>query len=164
MIDITGHYLYVDDTEISYRITIETIIKIYSKLLKLKEYSINIFNENSKFLIYKPLDEIYKLNDEPDCGLHGWYLLRNMTLNMRNEILEELTDDESIIMFDIPKKYIKNQENDDNDDNNDVQIIIGYTNMIEQENKSYYTTLSYKDMILYPDEKIAMCFELTNLI
>ncbi len=165
MIDITGHYLCVKDTEISYRITIETIIKIYSKLLNLKEYALNIFNENSKFLIYKPLDEIYQLEKDPECGLDGWYLLRNMTFGMREELLNELTDDD-VIMMEIPKNML-NKKNDDSDTNNvfneDIQILIACTNMKEQEDKSYYTISSYKDMILYPDEKISMLFELTNL-
>ena len=163
MIDITGHYLCVNDTEISYRITIETIIKIYSKLLKLKEYAINIFNENSKFLIYKPLDEIYKLEEEPECGLDGWYLLRNMTFGMREELLNELTNDD-VIMLEIPKNMF-NKKNDENNDvfDEDIEILIACTNMKEQEDKSYYTITSYKDMVLYPSEKISMLFELTNL-
>jgi arginase family enzyme len=58
MIDITGHYLSIQDTSPAFRVTIETITKIYSKILNLKEYSINIFNENTRFLIYKPVDEL----------------------------------------------------------------------------------------------------------
>jgi arginase family enzyme len=169
MIDITGHYLCVNDTEITFRITVETIIKIYSKLLNLKEYSINIFNENSKFLIYKPLDEIYQLEDDKECGLDGWYLLRNMTFGMREELLHELNDDD-VIMMEIPKNMLnkKNDKNDKNDKNEifdeDIQILIACTNMKEQEDKSYYTITSYTDMVLYPNEKISMLFELTNLI
>jgi len=166
MIDITGHYLCVNDTEITFRITIETIIKIYSKLLNLKEYSINIFNENSKFLIYKPLDEIYQLEKDPECGLSGWYLLRNMTFGMREELLNELTNDD-VIMMEIPKNMFNDIDLNDielNDNiDEDIEILIACTNMKEQEEKSYYTITSYKDMVLYPDEKISMLFELTNL-
>ena len=43
-----------------------------------------------------------------------------------------------------------------------IEIIIGFTTMNEQNEKSYYCTKSYKDMVLYPDEKASMLFELTN--
>lgn len=157
MIDITGFQLEQDST--NYRITVDTIVKIYSKLLKLKEYSINVFNENSKFLIYKPLDEIYEENE------HGWYILRNLNLNMRNELLEEL-DGDSIMSLEIPKQlfYDNSEEFEDFEDfEEDIEIIIGSTTMNEQNEKSYYCTNSYKDMVLYPDEKSVMLFELTNL-
>jgi len=157
MIDITGFRLEQDSA--NYRITVDTIVKIYSKLLKLKEYSINVFNENSKFLIYKPLDEIYEENE------HGWYILRNLNLNMRNELLEEL-DGDSIMSLEIPKElfYDNSEEFEDFEDfEEDIEIIIGSTTMNEQNEKSYYCTNSYKDMVLYPDEKSVMLFELTNL-
>jgi len=157
MIDITGFRLEQDSA--NYRITVDTIVKIYSKLLKLKEYSINVFNENSKFLIYKPLDEIYEENE------HGWYILRNLNLNMRNELLEEL-DGDSIMSLEIPKQlfYDNSEEFEDFEDfEEDIEIIIGSTTMNEQNEKSYYCTNSYKDMVLYPDEKSVMLFELTNL-
>ena len=158
MIDITGFQLEQDSA--NYRITVDTIVKIYSKLLKLKEYSINVFNENSKFLIYKPLDEIYEENE------HGWYILRNLNLNMRNELLEEL-DGDSIMSLEIPKELFYNNskefEDFEEDFEEDIEIIIGSTTMNEQNEKSYYCTNSYKDMVLYPDEKSVMLFELTNL-
>ena len=53
--------------------------------------------------------------------------------------------------------------NDINDIDEDVEILIACTNMKEQEDKSYYNIISYKDMVLYPHEKISMLFELTNL-
>lgn len=165
MIDITGHYLCVKDTEPSYRITIETIIKIYSGLLKLKEYSLNIFNENSKFLIYKPLDEITNSNTEYDqeYDSYGWYILRNLNIQMRNEILEELIDD-SIIIMEIPMKYLSsNDKENDIIENDIIEIMIASTNMNEQNQKSFYLTKSYKDMVLYPDEKASMLFELINV-
>lgn len=163
MIDITGFQLEKDSA--NYRITVDIIVKIYSKLLKLKEYSINVFNETSKFLIYKPLNEIY---DEID---HGWYILRNLNLNMRNELLEEL-DGDSIMSLEIPKElfykdYNFQEENEKNEEDievdEDIEILIGSTTMNEQNEKSYYCTNSYKDMVLYPDEKSVMLFELTNL-
>ena len=40
--------------------------------------------------------------------------------------------------------------------------MISSTTMNEQNQKSFYLTRSYKDMVLYPDEKASMLFELTN--
>jgi arginase family enzyme len=162
MIDITGFQLTTEDSA-KYRMTVNTIVKIYSKLLKLKEYSINVFNENSKFLIYKPLDEIYEENeyDYEEETNHGWYILRNLNIHMRNELLEEL-DGDSIMSLEIPKALL-NKEEIKEEFEEDMEIIISSTTMNEQNQKSYYFTKSYKDMILYPDEKAAMLFELTNL-
>jgi arginase family enzyme len=169
MIDITGFQLTSEDSR-TYRMTVDTIIKIYSKLLKLKEYSINVFNESSKFLIYKPLDEIYQ-EDEDEYGSeetnHGWYILRNLNIHMRNELLEEL-DGETIMSISIPKILLNKDKNEEGggkeeEFEEDIEIIIASTSMNEQNQNSYYCTKSYKDMILYPDEKAAMLFELTNL-
>jgi len=162
MIDITGFQLTSEDSP-KYRMTVDTIVKIYSKLLKLKEYSINVFNENSKFLIYKPLDEIYEIDeyDSESDDTHGWYILRNLNIHMRNELLEEL-DDNSIMTLEIPKTLLNKTNEDCDEFEDDIEIIIGFTTMNEQNEKSYYCTKSYKDMVLYPDEKASMLFELTN--
>jgi len=64
-------------------------------------------------------------------------------------------------MMKIHKKILKDDDIDDIDD--DINILIGYTTIKDQEEKSYYINKSYKDMVLYPDEKIAMCFELVNV-
>ncbi len=155
MIDITGHYLSISDTSPAFRVTIETITKIYSKLLNLKEYAINIFNEHTRFLIFKPTEELCK-EEEEDNNNHGdnygWYILRNIPLSTRNELIKDL-DIDSIIMLNIPIS-------DDDDDNQD--IMISTTTIYEQNEKCYYTAKSYKDCTLYPYEKMAMCFELIN--
>lgn len=145
MIDIVGHYLSIKDTEPAFRITIETITKIYSKILNLKQYSINIFNEHTRFLIYKPIDELCIETDDIGDN-YGWYILRNVPLDMKNDILSRI-DNDSIIILDI-------------EDN--VQIMVSSTTIYEQNEKCYYTATSCKDCTLYPDEKMAMMFELVN--
>jgi len=151
MIDITGHYLSIQDTSPAFRVTIETITKIYSKILNLKEYSINIFNENTRFIIYKPVDEICEETDESIGDNYGWYILRNVPMDFKNDLLKEI-DNDSITIIDIP---------DENEDE-EIQVMISSTTILEQNDKCYYTATGYKDCTLYPDEKMAMAFELIN--
>jgi hypothetical protein len=112
-----------------------------------------VFDEESRFLIFKPLEEIY----DEKYGF-GWYILRNINKNMQNEILSILKPD-NIIMIDIPNDNIND---DDDDDNINKHIMISSTNINEQNEKCYYLSESYKDCCLYPDEKLSMCFELVN--
>ncbi len=149
MIDITGHYLSLADTSPAFRVTIETITKIYSNILNLKEYSINIFNENTRFLIYKPVDEICEETEESIGDNYGWYILRNVPMDFKNDLLKQI-DNDSITIIDIP------------DEDEEIQVMISSTTILEQNDKCYYTATSYKDCTLYPDEKMAMAFELIN--
>lgn len=163
MIDITGHYLSVADTEASFRITIETITKIYSKICNMKEYAINIYNENTRFMIYKPVDELclenqFDCNDDNDSKVvdidyigdnYGWYMLRNVPNNIKDDLMREI-DNDTIKIISI------------NDGDNEIDIMVSSTTMSEQNEKCYYTATSYKDCTLYPDEKMAMMFELVN--
>jgi hypothetical protein len=139
MIDIVGY-----DNKENLKLNL-LINKIYLTLTKQKNTKINVFDENSRFLIYKPLSEIYE--KEYDIG---WYLLRNIPQSMNDELLHSIELD-SIIMLEIP-----------DDDNNFVEIMISSTNITEQNNKCYYISESYKDCCLYPDEKMAMCFEMIS--
>jgi arginase family enzyme len=151
MIDITGHYLSIEDTTPAFRITIETITKIYSKILNLKEYSINIFNEHTRFLIFKPVDELCEEKEDSIGDNYGWYILRNVPMDYKNELLKEI-DNDKITIIDIPSS----------NENEEIEIMISSTTIIEQNDKCYYTSSSYKDCTLYPDEKMAMAFELIN--
>jgi hypothetical protein len=139
MIDIIG---YENKENIKLKLLIN---KIYLTLTNQQNTKINMFDENSRFLIFKPIDEIYE--KEYDIG---WYLLRNIPQTMKDELLNSIEID-SIIMLEIM-----------DDDNNDVEVMISSTTIEEQNNKCYYVSESYKDCCLYPDEKIAMGFELLN--
>lgn len=149
MIDITGHYLSIDDTTPAFRVTIETITKIYSKILNLKEYSINIFNEHTRFLIFKPVDELCEEKEDSIGDNYGWYILRDVPMNFKNELLKEI-DNDKITIIDMPYE------------DTEIQVMISSTTILEQNDKCYYTSTSYKDCTLYPDEKMAMAFELIN--
>ena len=150
LLDITGHYLQ-DIKNILNRITIETIQQIYGKIFKLKESSLNIFNEQTKFLIYREITSKEYDNEEED---YGWYILMGIDLKLRDEILESIED--RIILLTIPKI--------DNDDciDEDVDVMIMSTTMAEQNEMCYYTTTDINDGVLYPEEKVAMMFELLN--
>lgn len=163
MIDITGHYLSLEDTNPAFRVTIETITKIYSKIFDMKEYAINIYNEHTKFLIFKPVAELCvekeNINDDYDDIIdinligdnYGWYILRNIPKEYKEKIFKEIEND-SIKIITI----------NDNDTNNDIDIMVTSTTINEQNDKCYYTAKSYTDCTLYPDEKMSMMFELIN--
>jgi hypothetical protein len=77
-------------------------------------------------------------------------LLRNIPNDMKNEILNSIEND-SMIVLNIPNI-------DDNNDNSEDEVLISSTNILEQNEKCYYVSETYKDCCLYPDEKMAMCF------
>ena len=157
LLDITGHYLQ-DTKDILNRITIETIQQIYGKIFNLQESSLNIFNEESTFLIYKQINT----ND------HGWCILRGIDLKLRNEILETIED--RIILLTIPltnndelEDALEDELADEVDDVlEDVDVMIMATTMAEQNAMCYYSSSDINDGILYPEEKSAMMFELLN--
>jgi arginase family enzyme len=150
LLDIVGHY-FKNTVDISTRITIETIQQIYGKIFKLQESSLNIFNEHSKFLIYRPLAE----------ENHGWYILRGIDLKLRDEILSSIEDNISLIT--IPNEHDEDDGDYDNKDGEgDVDVLITATSIAEQDEVSYYATVDINDCVLYPEEKSSMLFELLN--
>ncbi len=145
-LDITGYDLRIDDTKIPFRVTCETVNIIIKNLFNIKEKKINIFNENTRFLIWRSIND----NDL------GWNILRNVPLELRIKLLEKL-DEDDIITFTIPR--------DSNDEEDYEDVYISSTTMAEQETKSYALLdedQDYTSCILYPEEKISMLFELLN--
>lgn len=146
MIDIVG---YNDNNDNNDSIKLRLLInKIYLTLTNQKNTKVNVFDENSRFLIFKPMSEIY----DKEYGV-GWYLLRNIPNDMKNEILNSIEND-SMIVLNIPNI----DDNNDNSDNSEDEVLISSTNILEQNEKCYYVSETYKDCCLYPDEKMAMCF------
>lgn len=144
-IDITGYnFGSIDDEKqhkISNQMTVNTIETIITNIIDIKCKSINIFNEDSKFLIWRKIDDIDQI---------GWYILRCMTLEQREEIIKNIDDDQIII---IPI-------DDDDDEKNSFDALITVTTLKEQQTKSYYTASSYSECCLFPGEKLNMMFEL----
>jgi hypothetical protein len=132
---------------IEYRLS-EKNIKLSSELCKMcisevfdiKEKKINIFNEDSPFIIYRPMDQT-----DPNVDI-GWYILRGVDFETREGLLKNIKDDQ-IISHSI-----------DTDD-----FLITKTTVNEQNEKSYYLAKTINDTTLFPSEKEVMLFELINL-
>lgn len=155
-LDIVNYFLINDDKSIVNRIQAETIQKIYGTLLKLSTKSFNVFNEHSKFLIFKPVEEI---DDDNNDNNIGWYIMRGINnIEQREEIMSKIIDDQ-IIMVKI--------DDDISDDNNEIKeekyIYVTTTTIYDQNEFSYYSTDTFLDKRLYPDEKVDMMFELVNV-
>ncbi len=139
-IDITGyHFGNANDRKIhhvSNMLTIKTIDTIINSFIDLKQKTINIFDEDSKFLIFKLLTD-----DDPI----GWVMIRNMTIQEKEKYMKQIGDGEiKIIQI----------------DDNGSMAYITVTSMRKQQEKSYYTSKSVYDCCLFPEEKKNMMFEL----
>lgn len=144
-VDVTGYnFGPIKDKEkhhVANMLTVKTIEMITSSLICLKQKSINVFNEESRFLIWKRID---------DEDLLGWLILRGMSLQEREEMITQIGDDR-IITVPVP-----------DDDGEVYDAFVTVTTMKEQQEKSYYMAESVYDCCLYPGEKLNMMFELLN--
>lgn len=120
-------------------ITVKTISLIVTSIIPLDQKSINLFNEESKFLIWRRVDD-------PDPI--GWHILRNMELSQREEIIKAVGDKIETIPI--------------QDDDESYYALIAVTTIKEQREKSYYVSKSLNDMCLTPNEKVSMLYELLN--
>lgn len=130
------------DQYIAKKTTGEIIKKFLISAFELKEKAINIFTEDSKFLIYRPADQ-----DDNEFTDVGWYILRTekMSHSEKDKIIKSI-DDETIITIDIDGQ----------------DYLVAKTSIADQQNKSFYTARDVKDMCLLPSEKINMVFDLIN--
>ncbi|QKF93691.1 arginase-like protein [Fadolivirus algeromassiliense] len=127
------------------RITRETIRYILSNTFDIKEKSINIFTEDSQFLIYRPLEQ-----DDPYVDI-GWYILRGLTIKQKEELIKQIPDD-TIITLEIEGDTETEQGT----------YLVTKTTLNEQNEKSYAIAETISDTTLFPQEKICMGFELIN--
>lgn len=111
---------------------------ILSKTFDINEKRINVFNEHSKFLIYRPVDQI----NPHDVG---WYILAGIDNGLKEKLLKKISDEE-IITIDI--------------DESGESYMVSKTSMHEQNAKSFYIAMTTYDLALFPDEKEKMCFEI----
>lgn len=140
-LDITGYDLRIDSKEISHKITCETIRLVVSKILGMKEKKINIFNEHTKFLIWRPVEA-----NATDIDDVGWYVLRDVPTELKEELISRIGDDNIITI-----------------DCDDEPICVSVTTINEQEKMIYEDeSLRVTDCVLYPEEKISMTFWLIN--
>jgi arginase family enzyme len=144
-IDITGYDLRLDDKNLGFRVTCETVQTIIKNVFNIVEKRINIFNENTRFLIWR------SVTDEDV----GWHILRDVPLDVREDMLNRLSHDD-IILFEVPT---------DDDGVEYENVYISSTTIAEQESKSYAICDDgdYTSCTLYPEEKVSMLFELLNV-
>jgi arginase family enzyme len=121
------------------KITGELCKKILMNVLDIKKKSLNIFNEDSEFLIYRPLEM-----KDTDTDI-GWYIVRGMDIDDKKTLLLSLSNDN-----------ITSIEIDDDD------YLITKTTVSEQQEKSYFTAKKMEDCVLFPSEKKNMIFDLIN--
>jgi len=142
-IDIIGYDFRIDTKERALRITCETAKIPLLTTLKLKEKKINIFNESSKFLIWRPVEQ--KSHNDV-----GWFILTNVPLDLREKLINEI-DSDTITTFPIEI------------DGTEEVVFISTTTIEDQEKKSFYDPkLDIYDCVLYPAQKLSMMFELLN--
>jgi hypothetical protein len=147
-LDILGFNDDVDDPiSKSSKITGDVARYVIKNTYSLPENKLNIFNEYSKFLIYRPV----KQTNEKD---YGWYILRNMTLDERDEIIKKLGDKIGFLTISdydhIEKKHYK------------IDVYVAVTTMSEQEKNVYYAASEISEKCLFPAEKVSMAFALIN--
>ena len=123
------------------KITRETIRYLLSRTFDIKEKSVNIFTEDSQFLVYRPVQQ-----EDPYTDI-GWYIMRGLNLNDREEFINKIPNNEIIAI-----------EIDDED------YLVTKTTINEQNEISYYNAVTINDVALFPEEKVCMCFELINSI
>lgn len=105
---------------------------------EIQEKSLNIYDEQSRFLIFRPL---YQESEED----YGWFILKNLSKDMKEDLLERV-DKDKIIEIDI----------------DDEEYLVTSTSVEEQNSRIYYFCNSITDIALYPQEKQNMIFDLIN--
>lgn len=143
-IDITGYNfgkkIDKDKHYVANMLTVSTIEKIVSVFIELPKKTINLFNEETQFLIWKRLDD----KD------HGWMILRGMNTQEKIDMIKGIGEDRIVTI------------NTADDDGNKIDALVTTTTMKEQHEKSFYDTSNTLDCCLYPGEKLNMMFELIN--
>jgi len=123
----------------------DIFLKIFSLLFNIQEKTINIFTEDTSFLIYRPMTQESPLDI-------AWYILDFVDLETHNRILQNIPDD-GIITIDI---------GDNPHDSFDNDILLAKTTINEQKLKSIYTSHKITDMALASSDKEAMLFKLLD--
>ena len=144
-LDILGFNEEYDDNAYRFtKITGETCRYIIRDIYNIKENAINIFSDDSKFLIYRNFEQ---LSDEDI----GWKIVRFMTLQQRELFISKIDDNIINLVYDETDGYEK-------------EVMITTTSVNEQNEKSYFVAEGVTDMCLEPQEKMFMVFELLNSV
>jgi hypothetical protein len=162
-LDVVGFNEKIDSKDGSNRASLTTasnIQMIIKKIFNIKEYKLNIFNEETKFLIFRPI--IMKSEED-----YGWYILRNINKDDTELLISYITHNNIITLTielekDFDKVKIEDDEDKENLETEEVDVILTTTTMNEQFEKSYFGCNRIEDMCLFPFEKAMMGFELLN--
>ena len=136
--DLTG--FTPEQDAISNRRTGEVMRYLMSNLGGIKERMINIFTEESSFLIYRSIEQL----DEDDIG---WFILRGIPTKLNEQLLKSIPND---TIISVPL------------DTNESEQLVANTTIRDQNMKSYYQSRSILDLALFPQEKSLMHFELVT--
>jgi arginase family enzyme len=140
-VDVLGfNASYDSENNRASRVTAEFAKRVFIELLDIKENKMNIFTEDSRFIVSRPA---FPTDVETDIG---WYILKNIDSKTKDDMLKNLELIDKIMTIEI---------------NNDDYLVTS-TTIQEQNIKSYYTANSIYDVCLFPDEKKNMLFELIN--
>jgi len=120
-------------------VTSLTIKHILKETFGFKDRVINVYDEDSPFIIYRSMGQTDFDTD------YGWYLLRGLTSEEKAAYLAMIPDD-SIISMDIDR----------------CGYLLAKTTINEQNRKTYYHADSVDDLVLFPQEKVSMMFELVS--
>lgn len=187
-IDIVGFDPKIDSKDgNASRVTIEVIRTIIRELFSVTENKINIFNEDTKFIIYRPVEQVCTQNIEADlsdinemvkeCGDNidaddvGKInkLKEECVKNVYREDIgwyimrfnDETIDQKNLLMSKLLDDNIITIPLEDEDDNNIIkEYYVSTTTMNDQNDKSYAAANSIMDLCLFPQEKAHMAFEL----
>lgn len=117
------------------RKSVELMRHLITVLFSIRENKINIINEATKFVIYR-----YPNDKSP-----GWRTLKKLTTNAREQLIQNIPDDGYII-----------------DDVDGHDIMLAKTTINEQEKKILLPSSTIDDIILIPDDKKTMVFDIID--
>ena len=136
-LDITGYNLKKDMPEKQLMITSYCAKLPLIHLLRIKEKKINVFNNDTKFLIFRSRHQ----ENEKDIG---WYILKGASIEFEEKVIKELElSDNNISIFMLDEE---------------TPIYVSTTTVAEQKAKSFYTATSIHDCALVPEEEQTMIF------
>jgi arginase family enzyme len=176
-LDITGYNLKKNTPDIPFKITSQCAKNALIYLLGIKEKKINVFNENTKIVICKPIDNIENWENK------SYFSDNTIRKNAIDKIKDALEEEDIQYNSDDEEEYEENDigwyimrglstelkeeiiqkllENDDNIimyNTGTEHLYISFTTLEDQEKISYYTANSIKDRALTPAEKVNLIF------
>lgn len=120
-----GHKDNKDNAHESNMLTTKTIMQIFGDVADFTTHSINVFNKDSKFLIWKKIpDPSIIAEDDPQhiwqTDPISWYILRDMDLQTRSLLIEHF-DKNKAIMNRLEADVKAKEEADKGEDGEDVK-------------------------------------------